>query len=169
MATHYVKCPICGEKFDTLKVPFVQVSVRRWAHASCAEKGKTKEETDREKLEAYIKFLLQIDYLPPRVYKQLKEFTEKYHYSYSGIHRTLQYFYEVKKNDLAKSNQGIGIVPYVYQEAYNYYYAIWLAKQSNAGKENQKSKVIEVRIPSPERRLFRKKKFTFLDEEVMDE
>jgi hypothetical protein len=48
----------------------------------------------------------------------------KYNYTYSGIHRSLEYFYEVKGNSLDKANGGIGIVPFVYQDAYNYYYSL---------------------------------------------
>jgi hypothetical protein len=47
-------------------------------------------------------------------------------YTYSGIKRTLEYFYEVKKNSIEKANGGIGIVPWVYEEAKRYYYNQWL-------------------------------------------
>lgn len=53
-----------------------------------------------------------------RITLQIKKFMQDYKYSYSGILRTLKYFYEVKQNDISKSNNGIGIVPWVYQEAY---------------------------------------------------
>jgi hypothetical protein len=100
--------------------------------------------------------------------KQIKEYIEKYNYSYSGIHRTLQYFYEVKHNDIEKANQSLGIVPYVYAEAYRYYYAIWQAQMKNTNKHIEKLNNIEVRIPAPRRRPARKRKFKFLDEELID-
>jgi hypothetical protein len=75
------------------------------------------------------------------------------------------------KFDEGKAQGGIGIVPYVYQHAYNYYYAIWEAqqKQSNisdvASVEQYIPKVIEVKIPTPKREERKRKLFTFLDEE----
>lgn len=51
---------------------------------------------------------------------------QDYNYTYSGILRTLKYVFEVKNGDLSKANGGIGIVPWKYQEAYNYYYNQWL-------------------------------------------
>lgn len=90
------------------------------------------------------------------------------HYSYSGILRTLKYFYEVKHNSIDKSNDGIGIVPWVYNEAYRYYYAIWAAQQKNEGKTLERLPGVEVKIPAPVRKPARKRKFKFLDEEIID-
>ena len=66
--------------------------------------------------------------------KQMKDFVENYHYTYSGMKKALVYFYEIKKNDISKANGGIGIIPYVYRDAYNYYYTLWLANQKNENK-----------------------------------
>ena len=38
-----------------------------------------------------------------------------------GILFTLKYFYDIKHNDWDKGHGGIGIVPYVYQEACSYW------------------------------------------------
>lgn len=40
---------------------------------------------------------------------------------YRGQLLTLKYFYEVQKHDLKKANGSIGIIPYVYGDAKNYY------------------------------------------------
>ena len=69
--------------------------------------------------------------------------------------RCVTYAYEVKKLDINKSN-GIGIIPYIYQDAYNYYYNLWLINQKN---------VVEIKIPQPELKPRKRKLFTFLDEE----
>jgi hypothetical protein len=94
----------------------------------------------------------------------------KYNYTYSGIHRSLEYFYEVKGNSLDKANGGIGIVPFVYQDAYNYYYSLWLAKEKNKLKNIEEfvPKTVEVKIPIPQRKVKKRKLFSFLDEEVID-
>ena len=63
--------------------------------------------------------------------KQIKTYTNDMKYSYSGILKSLIYFYEVKNNPIDKSNGSIGIVPFVYKDAYNYYLSIFLANDQN--------------------------------------
>lgn len=41
--------------------------------------------------------------------------------TYKGMTRALMYFYDVQKNNTDKSNGGIGIVPWVYEDANRYY------------------------------------------------
>lgn len=79
----------------------------------------------------------------------------------------MKYWFEVKHNDISKANGGIGIVPYIYNDAKNYYYAIWLAQEQNKNKIETigRPKEREVRIRRPERRVKRLRKFGFLDEE----
>ena len=62
-------------------------------------------------------------------------------------------------------------MPYVYKDAYNYYYSIWLANQKNeyVKPEDFVIPVREVHIPVPQRKVKQRKLFTFLDEEVEDE
>lgn len=112
--------------------------------------------------------LFKIDYIDARIRKQIKTYVDEYHFSYSGIMLTLKFFFEVKKNDISKSNGGIGIVPYVYKQAEEYYYSLWLAKQTNEDKDIEDFKPVEhiVKIISPEREKMRPRSlFTFLDEE----
>ena len=76
------------------------------------------------------------------------------------------YFYEIKKNDTSKANGGIGIIPYVYNDAFNYYYAIWEAQQKNTEKvlSDYTIETQEVFIPIPQRKIKKRELFTFLDE-----
>ena len=170
---HYVTCTICKKRFDRDKYPAVLVNTRRYAHASCAgalSEEQAKEEQDRQALEEYIIQLFNLKHMDGRITLQIKKFIQDYNYTYSGILRTLKYFYEVKKNDLSKSNNGIGIVPWVYQEAYNYYYNQWLLKQKNVDKniEEYSPHYIDIVIKEPMRQPKKRKIFTFLDEEVED-
>ncbi len=167
---HRVKCVYCGKTFDRDKVPFIQVNARRYAHQDCSqyedEKIK-KEEEDKKALEQYIINLLKIDYINAKIRKQLNTYIEQYGYSYSGMHKALIYFYEIKGNSVEKANGGVGIIPYVYQDAYNYYYSLWEAKQVNKEKviQDYVPLQVEVKIPSPQRKLKTRKLFSFLDEE----
>ena len=167
---HVVKCVYCGQSFDRDKFPFELVTAKRYAHKACAElanANRTKEEKDKEILYKYICELFKEDYVNPRIQKQIAQYIKDYNYSYSGIYQTLKYWYEIKHNDISKANGGIGIVPCVYKTAYNYNYAIWLAKQANESKavEDYKPTVREIRIRRPERKIKKRRRFAFLDEE----
>ena len=121
-------------------------------------------------LENYIMKLFGDSYITPRIRSQIKQFREEYNYTYSGIHKALIYFFEIKKNSIEKANNGIGIVPYVYKDAYNYYYAIWEAQQKNEAKlvEIKRVPIKEVEtiiIPPPERKIKKRNLFSFLDDE----
>jgi hypothetical protein len=84
--------------------------------------------------------------------------------------KALKYFYEVKRNDISKANGGIGILPYCYQDAYNYYFSLWQAQQkNNVNIEQYIPKEIEIIIPSPKRKTNKKKIFTFLDKDDVSE
>lgn len=113
------------------------------------------------------------DYVYARIRNQIKDYVTNYGYTYSGIQKALIYYYEITghKFDAEKSNGGIGIVPYVYQKAWNYYYAIWEAQQKQENIQDASSleeyipKVIEVHIPTPKRQIKKRNLFSFLDEE----
>ena len=123
-----VKCLYCGEPFDRNNpdIPFVQRG-RRYAHQSCADEynnSLTQEQKDLKDLIDYIKELLKEDYNFMKVKKQIEDYHKKYDYSYSGMLRSLKWFYEVKNNSIDKANGGIGIIPFIYNDAYKYYYLL---------------------------------------------
>lgn len=168
---HIVTCTFCKKKFDRDRLPFVQLSTRKFAHRQCflvEDEKQKKIEQDKTELENYILKLFNTDCIDGKIRKQIKQFIEDYHYSYSGIHKALIYHFEVKKGSIDKANNGIGIVPYVYQEAYRYYYTLWEAQQKNENKDVKDyiPMVKEIVIPIPQRKLRKRKLFTFLDEEV---
>ena len=55
------------------------------------------------------------------------DFRKQYGYTYSGIQKTLYWFYELNGNSIEKANGHLGIVPYIYEEASNYFYKIFVA------------------------------------------
>ena len=167
---HKVKCYYCGQTFDRDKVPHVQVTTKRYAHTACAmtdDQKKKQEEADKIALNEYIMKLFNIPYVDARIQKQIKQYVEEYKYTYSGIKKTLTYFFEVKGNSIEKANGGIGIVPYVYQQAHNYYLALWQAQQKNEDKvvSEYVPVIKEIVIPRPQRKVKKRPLFSFLDEE----
>ena len=164
MAKHLVKCFYCGQTFDANIEPFAKPRANRYAHAAChdqAESNKTQEERDYEALVEYIKALFGNP--NPRVWKQLKEYKDEYGYSYSGILKTLIWWYDIRHNDIEKANGGIGIVPYVYNDACDYYYALYLAQIANEDKDiehlQMRVKEFTIETPQPQRRPPRLFKF----------
>ena len=167
---HQVTCVYCKERFDRDKVAFTKISERRYAHEECAKTRyveKNQEEKDYEALENYIKNLFHEDYLSARIRKQIKDMRAEYNYTYSGMLKTLVWWFEIKKNSIEKANEGIGIIPYVYKDACNYYYALYLANIENEEYVNYKPQIKEIHISSPRAEKKGKKKlFKFLEEEV---
>jgi hypothetical protein len=153
---HLVKCTICGKQFDRDKIQAVKSGARRYAHQTCFPEGELVPlpnpiDEDQLKLEEYIIQLLGNNYNPARVKKQIKEYREMYNYSYTGMLKTLIWFYEIKGNSKDKANGGIGIIPFVYQDASNYYYSMYLAKIANQDKDVSQYKLNtkEIEIESP--------------------
>lgn len=167
---HKVKCYYCGKIFDRDKEPWVKVSERRYAHKNCAiskEEIMSQEQKDKEALYSYIMELFGTEYVEPRIQKQISSYIEQYNYSYSGIQKSLKYFYEIKGNPIEKANGGIGIVPYVYKRAFDYYYSLWQAQQKNVTKvvTDYVPVIKEIIIANPQRKVKKRKLFSFLDEE----
>lgn len=115
--------------------------------------------------------LLNEEFISPKVRKQIKSYIEQYNYTYSGMKKALVYFYEVKGNDISKANGGIGIIPYCYKDAYNYYYSLWLAKQKNEDKEIKLFVPIvrEIVIEPPQLKPKRRKAFCFFEEDLNEQ
>ena len=176
--SHVVKCSICGASFDRDKVQAVRTGPRRYAHQLCDPNnqdlvplavGKT-EDPDLIKLNEYIKRLFGSSANWAQIKRQIKIYTTENKYSYSGIMKSLVYFYEVKGNSIEKANGALGIVPFVYQDAYNYYYSLFLAQSQNVKKDipNIISRVKEITIPVP--KIIEKKRFFNIDkDEVTNE
>jgi hypothetical protein len=164
--TDNVICAYCKKPLSKKDSDCVMIGNGKYVHQACQQLEEQREKTDREKLEEYIKELFNISYIEPRVKGQIKKFMEEYNYTYSGMQKALYYHYEIKGGDKSKANGGIGIIPYVYKDAYNYHYNLWLAQQKNKDVEIElyEPKVKEIIIPRPQRKVKKRELFTFLDE-----
>lgn len=165
---HPVICIYCKQKFDRDKEPAVQVSDRRYAHKKCADKmqvEKSQADKDYEALVNYVEKLFGVDYVSAKVAKQIKDFRETYGYTYSGMLGTLVYWYEERKATIDKANNGIGIIPYIYDQAKEYYEKIKQADAANRNLTNYRPRVIEITINPPEREPTKVKLFNLEEEE----
>ncbi len=74
----------------------------------------------RAELENKIKEIFGIDTISLLISKQITKYVTERKYTYLEIGRALFYFFEVQGGDITKC-QGIGIVPYVMEDARKYF------------------------------------------------
>ncbi len=166
---HPVICLYCGQRFDRDKEPSIKIKNRQ-AHLLCAQNRSEEEkkvESEQNKFFDYCKQVFGKDFDFVRTKRLAEGYIKKYNYTWSGMLKTLIYFFEVKKNPVSKAKGSIGIIPYTYQEALNHYYAIWQAQQLNIDKkiEDYVPEVIEITIPPPQPKPRKRRLFSFLDKE----
>ena len=157
MAKKMCKCAICGIEFDRNAIQAVRHVARRYSHQTCEPDGELvpmeggANDPELQKLKDYIGTLFGENANWAMINKQIKKYKEETGYSYSGILKSLVYFYDVKHNSKEKANNAIGIVPFCYQDAYNYYYSLFLAQQATQDK-TLITKVKEIIIKPPKMR-----------------
>lgn len=116
-----VKCLYCSKEFLREEESYVQIG-NRYAHEECAKEYQEEKDYE-EKIHQLIKEKCGTEYNYKRVQSQIKKFKEQKEQSISPkeIYNVLLYWYNVRKEDPAQSHGGIGIVPYIYNEALKYY------------------------------------------------
>lgn len=110
-----VKCQYCEDKVDKDEA---YVYKKKNYHEKCFQQWE-QEKNDREHLYAYITELYRIDRPTPFMMKQIKDYFED-GYKYKGMELSLNYFYDTLGNR-PQDGQGLGIIPYVYEDAKNHY------------------------------------------------
>ena len=137
---HLVKCLYCGETFDADKEPFIKPRANRYAHEKCAN-GATAQQAaaandikkglvvDSEKeayneLKDYLNTLFKGKINWPLAISKMQALRLQ-NYTYSGMRKALQWWYEIKKNSPQDVKSPLGIIPYIYEDAYKYYEAIF--------------------------------------------
>lgn len=158
---HLVTCFYCKEKFDRDKIDFVKISERRYAHKICHEQKSQEQDSEIQNLVALEKYILKLfkwDYVLPRVQKQIKEFHNQNGYSYSGMLKSLKWFYEIKNNKLpppGDPSNNISIIPFIYENALRYDYTLFLLNDINEQKLKDgfkaSERVVEIKAPRAKR------------------
>ena len=156
-SVHMVKCLFCGKQFDAKEeekdIVWYKPRSNRYAHIECGKQKdaeKTQEEKDYDKLYHYVKDNQKENFDYIRFKKVVDAWKKDYNFTYNGMYYSLIYFYEVKNNSKIKLQEGsIGIIPFVYNDAKNYYYNIYVASQrAGTGDYNaNKREVIEIDPP----------------------
>ena len=94
----------------------------------------SQEERDVENFYKYVKQLFREEYNYIVTKKLAEKYVKENKYTYSGMLKTLKWYYEKEGHSIDKSNGSIGIIPYVYQQALKYYYALYQAQLINKEK-----------------------------------
>ena len=130
-----VKCIYCDVPVNKEQDEYIKTN-SGYAHQSCydeKQKKKKKLEEKREykrKIHEKISSVCGDSYIKTKVDRQIKSFVED-GLKETGIYNTLVYWYDIKHNSPANAAGGIGIVPYVYNEAADYWRKNELKKQVN--------------------------------------
>lgn len=104
------KCPHCNNEVKEEEAIY-NIKTKRYYHEECYNAL-----LDRKALVDYVCELFNYKKPSVKVYQQMSSYYER-GISYADMLLALKYFYEIKKGDIAKSQGGIGIVPYIIEEA----------------------------------------------------
>jgi len=135
-----IKCSLC--KQEIIGTDYKKRGRGRY-HNSCYEKlilnaedSNKKKATsiknrEKESLNKYICTLFNIIEIPFIISKQIEDYIDQLHYTYSEIEKTLKYFYEISSNDIENYTMTIGIVPYIHDEAIEFFEGLKLTNENN--------------------------------------
>ena len=123
------ECRICKQKIDKEKDDWIMPSKNYYYHKKCYEDWKHSEPLKDEQWRPFIYDFISRDLKVPYNYHMCESQREKLlkeGKTNKGIFFSLKYFYEVKHGDWEKGHGGLGIVPYIYNEACAY----WVAQEN---------------------------------------
>lgn len=143
-----VKCLYCSQMIDRKNESFITTASKRYAHESCALEQE-KEKSTRQSLNNLIDDLFDGDVNYGVIGKQISNFQQQYKYTLSGIAGTLYYCYKIKHMDISKA-EGIGIVPFYYKQAREYFATLERAKNNAVGSLDIHKKTIHIKAPQAE-------------------
>ena len=106
------------------------------------------EKKDRETFYEMVKSIYGNDYNFMMIDKQATSYIKQYGYTWSGMTKCLNWFYNINHGLLEEGHGGIGIIPYIWNDVYKYYYDLYKAQEKNKGIK-LRHPVIEFNIQSP--------------------
>lgn len=133
---HKVKCKYCEEIFDRDKIPFIELPGRRYAHKTCyCNYLDNLEETNPDdyyymKIHNMMREKLRDGYNKVKIDRQINKLIKEESKNMKGIALTLEWWYDIKKEDPAKANGGIGIVSYIWRDSQIYWKSVFDAQKN---------------------------------------
>ena len=121
------ECRICHMPIDKKKgegTEWIMPSQNWYYHKECYDTWRAAPATDEEWVDMIFDFLardMKVSYNYFLCKQQIENFWKKQKINPKGIYFSLKYFYEIKGNSWEKGHGGIGIVPYVFDDAKAYW------------------------------------------------
>lgn len=154
-------CAYCKQPIETVQY---RTFKRKKYHCECftalqnqAEDNNTKQvkasaSKERKEVERFICELFQITTLPYIIEKQIADFL-KQGYTLSGIEKTLRYFYVLGAKPVDNTKPSIGIIPYVYEEAKEFYRKAYDNNGQNQNCNHEESAPIVIKTKPQSRNI----------------
>ena len=133
------KCPHCNNEVKEEDAIY-NTKTKRYYHEFCYN-----ELLERKQLCDYVCELFSYKKPSVRIYQQMTSYHDK-GVSYSDMLLALKYFYEIKKGDINKSQGGIGIIPYVLDEAKEFATLEKIEQDKLIAKFEQNEQIKEIKI-----------------------
>ena len=156
-----MQCALCNQEIIGTKY---KSKKRKRYHIECFDKLIDNAETknhmkasgiknnEKNELIKYICQLYNLSEIPYAIDKQIDNFVAQLGYTYTGIQKTLYYFYELSRNNVDNHTSTIGIVPYYYEEAKKFFNTVHDSNELN--KEFVlDEKTVHVKIRPKDRRI----------------
>jgi hypothetical protein len=146
------KCYYCGGDVDITTDKYSKVHSNRYAHRECHIKNYTPDEEYIPKIYEYLKSI-NFNYNYTQCDKQRVNFIKTMGYSNEEIYLTLKYMYSIKKLSPERSEGRIGLVPYLKEEAIQYFHNIEKRQEEiGIAVEKQLERGVKViRVLAPEK------------------
>ncbi len=148
--TDLVKCLICGELIDRNSEECIKATSTRYAHRSCV--ANNPEMLEKTEFFDYVSQLFGKQYDHRKTVKLAEKYIKDYpDWTWSGMKKAIWYFYEKKHGNKKEACGSIGILPYIYQSALNYYYELYMAElaANSLTEEQLKTETREITISEP--------------------
>lgn len=100
-----------------------------------------KTQKDKDLFYEYIKKIYGQKYNYQLINTQAESYIKQYGYTWSGMAGTLHWFYDLNHGNIEEGHGGIGIIPYVYDQAKEYYITITKANETNKNKQVMRESV----------------------------
>ena len=138
------KCLYCNKTIDLDIDDACKVGVgTRWAHKECYEKYFSADDQWIDKLYSVLKVAFG-NYDFEKIERQRISYI-KQGLTNKDIYNALNYWYIVKNKSIEKANGGIGIVPYIYEDANEYFKSIEKSSQKiNPATFKMGSKIVDI-------------------------
>ena len=143
-----VKCPICNRLNSKEDTEFFKR--RYYCKGKCIEEilqQQEKKDQNKEDWSELYEYIVELYGHKPTgiMFKQLGDFRkDPYNYTNKGMYLTLKYFYKTKEQSVLE-DRGLGIIPYVYEEAKkNYLKQMEVSEYNNEHESSERVERVKI-------------------------